>query len=53
MQVIKIFVGSRETFLIWPGSKVITTRRFAHTWQNDIPGVTELLGGGWSSVSQR
>src|SRR5580704_1556867 len=42
-----------ENLGLEPGSRLITTRRFAHKWQDEITGLTELLGGGWSSVSQR
>jgi hypothetical protein len=49
----KLFLSLQETLQSWPGSKLITTRRFTHKWQDDIPGITGLLGGGWSSVSQR
>ena len=49
----KVFLAFQETLQNWPGSKPITTRRFTHKWQDETPGVTELLGGAWSSVSQR
>ena len=52
-KVFKYLLGLRETLQDRPGSNLLTTRRFTHKWQDDIPGVTELLGGGWSSVSQR
>jgi hypothetical protein len=42
-----------ETFQNWPGSKPITTRRFTCKWQDETRGVTQLVNGAWSSVSQR
>jgi hypothetical protein len=48
-----VYFALRETFWNWPGSKPITTRRFAWKWQDETPGVTELLNGAWSSVPQR
>jgi hypothetical protein len=41
MQVIQNFVGSRETFQSWPGSKVITTRPFRPNFQDGTPDVPE------------
>ena len=52
-KVSKLFLALQETLQSRPGSKVIATRRFTHKWQGEIPGLSELLGGGWSSVSQR
>jgi hypothetical protein len=43
----------RETFQNWPGSKPITTCRFTCKWQDETRGVTQLVNGAWSSVSQR
>ena len=42
-----------ETFSNPPGSNPITTRRFTCKWQDETPGVTQLVNGAWSSVSQR
>jgi hypothetical protein len=49
----KVFLALQETLQNWPGSKPITTCRFTRKWQDETPGVTELLNGAWSSVSQR
>ena len=49
----KVFLSLRETLQNWPGSKPIATRRFTRKWQDETPGVTELLNGAWSSVPQR
>jgi hypothetical protein len=49
----KVSLALQETLQNWPGSKPITTRRFTRKWQDEAPGVTELLNGAWSSVSQR
>jgi hypothetical protein len=49
----KVFLALQETLQNWAGSKPITTRRFTHKWQDETPGVTELLNGAWSSVPQR
>ena len=49
----KVFLALQETLQNWPGSKPITTRRFTRKWQDEAPGVTELLNGAWSSVPQR
>jgi hypothetical protein len=43
MQVFKILLPFLETFQNWPGSRLITTRRFAHEWQDETLGVTQLL----------
>jgi hypothetical protein len=49
----KVSLALQETLQNWPGSKPITTRRFTRKWQDEAPGVTELLNGAWSSVPQR
>jgi hypothetical protein len=49
----KVFLALQETLQNWPGSKPITTCRFTRKWQDETPGVTELLNGAWSSVPQR
>jgi hypothetical protein len=41
-----------ETFSNRPGSHSLTTRRFTRKWQEETPGVTQLVNGAWSSVSQ-
>jgi hypothetical protein len=48
----KVFLALQETLQNWPGSKPITTCRFTRKWQDEAPGVTELLNGAWSSVPQ-
>jgi len=48
-----VYFVLRETFWNWLGSNPLTTRRFAWKWQDETPGVTELLNGAWSSVPQR
>jgi hypothetical protein len=49
----KVSLALQETLQNWPGSKPITTRRFTRKWQDEAPGVTQLVNGAWSSVSQR
>ena len=49
----KVSLALQETFRNLPGSKSITTRRFTCKWQDETPGVTELLNGACSSVPQR
>ena len=49
----KVFPALQETLHNWPGSKPITTRRFTCKWQDETRGVTQLVNGAWSSVSQR
>ena len=49
----QVSLALQETLQNWAASKPITTGRFTCKWQGEIPGVTGLLGGGWSSVSQR
>ena len=46
----KLFLVLQETLQRPVGSKLITTRRFTSKWQREIPGVTQLLNGAWSSV---
>ena len=41
----KVSLALQETLQNWPGSKPITTRRFTRKWQDETPGVTELLNG--------
>jgi len=41
-----------ETFSTPPGSNPLTTRRFTCKWQDETPGVTQLVNGARSSVSQ-
>ena len=49
----KVSLALQETLQNWPGSKPITTRRFTCKWQDETRGVTQLVNGAWSSVSQR
>jgi hypothetical protein len=42
-----VYQLAKETLQNRPGSKLITTRRFTHQWQDEIPGITELVGEGW------
>jgi len=49
----KVFLALQETLQNRPGSNPITTRRFACKWQDETRGVTQLVNGAWSSVSQR
>lgn len=37
MQVICFFLALQATLQSWPGSRLITTRRFTHKWQDKTP----------------
>jgi hypothetical protein len=53
MQVIQNFVGVSGNFSELAGFQAHNHSSICHKWQDESPRVTKLLGGGWSSVSQR
>ena len=48
----KVFLTLQETLQNWPGSKLATTRRFTHKWQDETAGFTKSLYEARSSVPQ-
>ena len=49
----KVSMALQETLQNCPGSKLTTTRRFTHKWQDETAGFTKSLYEAGSGVCQR